>query len=113
MVDRCCICKRNGESVDHLLLHCDVVYALWSVLFTHFGMSWVMLRRVIDLVACWWTSGRSECCNLEDGADLPFLVWLLYPLCRFVLAIFLFVFCFLVKCLLLYTFGVLRSALCF
>jgi len=29
LVDRCCMCKRNGESVDHLLLlHCDVAYAL-------------------------------------------------------------------------------------
>jgi hypothetical protein len=58
LVDRCCMCKRNGESVDHLLLHCDVAYALWSTLFTCVSMSWVMPRRVIDLFACWWTSGR-------------------------------------------------------
>jgi hypothetical protein len=57
MVNRCCMCKRNGESVDHLL-HCDVASALWSALFTHFGMSWVMPRRVIDLFACWRASGR-------------------------------------------------------
>jgi hypothetical protein len=44
--------------MDHLLLHCDVSSALWSALFTHFGMSWVMPRRAIDLFACWWTSGR-------------------------------------------------------
>lgn len=24
MVDRHCVCKRNGEIVDHLSLHCDV-----------------------------------------------------------------------------------------
>jgi len=23
-VDRCCVCKRDGESMDHILLHCDV-----------------------------------------------------------------------------------------
>jgi hypothetical protein len=28
LVDRCCMCKRKGESVDHLLLHCDVAYAM-------------------------------------------------------------------------------------
>jgi hypothetical protein len=28
IVDRCCLCKRDGESVDHLLLHCDVAFAL-------------------------------------------------------------------------------------
>jgi hypothetical protein len=52
------MCKRDGESVDHLLLHCDVSYALWSALFTCFGLSLVMPRRVFDLFACWWTSGR-------------------------------------------------------
>jgi hypothetical protein len=24
VIDRCCLCKRNRESVDHLLLHCKV-----------------------------------------------------------------------------------------
>jgi len=28
LVDRCCMCKQNRESVDHLLLHCDVAYAM-------------------------------------------------------------------------------------
>jgi hypothetical protein len=39
MVDRCCMYKRSRESVDHLLLHCDVASALWSALFTCFGLS--------------------------------------------------------------------------
>jgi hypothetical protein len=53
IVDRYCLYKRNMESVDHLLLHCDVASALCNSLFTRFGLSWVMLRRVIDLFACW------------------------------------------------------------
>jgi hypothetical protein len=24
VINRCCMCKKNGESVDHLLLHCEV-----------------------------------------------------------------------------------------
>lgn len=28
VVDRCCLCKRNGESAGHLLLHCEVACAL-------------------------------------------------------------------------------------
>jgi hypothetical protein len=28
VVDKCCICKRNGESIDYLLLHCEIVCAL-------------------------------------------------------------------------------------
>lgn len=28
LVNQCCMCCYNGESVDHLL-HCDIAYALW------------------------------------------------------------------------------------
>jgi hypothetical protein len=58
VMNKCCICKRNGEMVDHLLLHCEVAFALWNAIFSHFGMSWVMLRRVFDLFAYWWSSGK-------------------------------------------------------
>ena len=37
------MCKKNGESVDHLLLHCVVAIVLCI-----FGLYWVMPRRVVD-----------------------------------------------------------------
>jgi hypothetical protein len=73
IVDRCYLCKRDGESVDHLLLHCDVASTLWIHVFTRFGMSWVMLKRVIDLFACWWKSGRPKSAA----------VWKMVPICIF------------------------------
>jgi hypothetical protein len=60
VIDRCCMCKTNGESVDHLLLHCEVARALWNAFFSRFSLSWVMPLRVVDLFACWWTGGRSQ-----------------------------------------------------
>jgi len=57
VVDRYCTCKRNGETVDHMLFHCEVVYANWMVIFSHFGLSWVMPRNEVDLYASWRTSG--------------------------------------------------------
>ena len=27
------MCKRDEESIDHLLLHCDLAHVLWSALF--------------------------------------------------------------------------------
>jgi hypothetical protein len=65
------MCQRNGETVDHLLLHCDVASAMCSALFSHFGMSKVMPRRVIDLFACWWSSKK-----LRSAA-----VWKMVPTC--------------------------------
>jgi hypothetical protein len=33
VVDRCGTCKKSEESINHLLLHCEVVKKLWSLLF--------------------------------------------------------------------------------
>ena len=49
VVDRCCMCKRNGESVDHLLPYCEVACVLWNAFSNRFGMmSWVMLGWLVD-----------------------------------------------------------------
>ena len=53
------MCKRNGESVNHLLLHCEVVGALSDVLFNCFGLSWVMPRQIVDLYVCWWIASSA------------------------------------------------------
>jgi hypothetical protein len=74
VIDRC-MCKKNGESMDHLLLHCEVVCILWNAIFSRFSLSWVMPRLVVDLFACWWTSGSlSECGCVEDGSLLTLTV---------------------------------------
>jgi hypothetical protein len=39
VIDRCCMCKMNGESVDHLLLHCEIARALWNAIFSRFSLS--------------------------------------------------------------------------
>jgi hypothetical protein len=37
----CCMRKKSGESIDHLLLLCKVA-ELWSLHFQLFGVVWVM-----------------------------------------------------------------------
>ena len=54
IIDWCCMCKSSGESVNHLLLHCPLAQDLWNLVFTLFGISWVMPRGVEDLFACWF-----------------------------------------------------------
>ena len=38
-VNWCIMCCRSGETVDHLLLHCEKVHQLWSFIFKSFGTS--------------------------------------------------------------------------
>jgi len=57
--------------LPHLLLHCDVASTLWNHVFSWFGMSWVMPRRVVDLFSCWWKAGRSRSAA----------VWKMVPIC--------------------------------
>lgn len=53
VVDWCCMWKKSGEFVDHLLLYYEIASALWNSTFSLFGLDWVMPRRVVDLFACW------------------------------------------------------------
>jgi hypothetical protein len=54
------MCKKNGESANHLLLHCEVACANGNVFFKCFRLSWVMPGRVVDLFACWWIAGSTR-----------------------------------------------------
>ena len=53
MAGWCCMCCCEGETVDHLLLHCNAVQKLWNFVFDSFHNHWVLLRRVVDLLFGW------------------------------------------------------------
>ena len=48
--------------MDHLLLHCEVAYALWSDEFWMLGVYWVMPPTVTSLLCGWrsWFVKRSS-----------------------------------------------------
>jgi len=72
VIEWCCMCKKNGESIDHLLLHCKVVRDLWSYILVLFGVEWVMPRTVLEVLTSWGAS-------VGYGRDKE--VWRLAPLC--------------------------------
>lgn len=47
------MCKHDAESVNHLLLHCDVARELGSLILAMFGMEWVFSRTVGDVLYSW------------------------------------------------------------
>jgi hypothetical protein len=57
VVEWCCMCNKMEESVDHLLLHCEIASALWNYMFSSIELAWVMHSRVVDLFACWKVIG--------------------------------------------------------
>ena len=60
VVNWCCMCKRNEETTDHLLLRCPVSQELWNMVCSLFGVHWVMLRSVVELLACCQTSSTDS-----------------------------------------------------
>ena len=59
------MCKESGDSIDHLLLHCDFAHNLCSLVFYLFGIHWVMPKRVLGLLAC-WKEGFGRHCNADS-----------------------------------------------
>ena len=55
IISWCCMCKKDGESIDHLFLHCEIAKELWNLILTLFGVHWVMPQSVRELVECWHT----------------------------------------------------------
>jgi hypothetical protein len=73
VVEWCVMCKKHGESVDHLLLHCDVARVVWSFFYSFFGVEWVMPSSVLDLLIGWGT---------VLGRGPGFCIWKQVPLWR-------------------------------
>jgi hypothetical protein len=74
VLDYCWLCKRNGESIPHLLMHCSFSTEIWNFFLNIFGISWVMPCGIVDLLCCW----GGGCRNTRIRK-----VWGMVPLCIF------------------------------
>ena len=78
LVNRCCMCCCNEESVDHLLLHFPVAHSLWVHMLQVFEIQWVMPSSLESLVFCWrYWQGKfnSNIWNMVPGC-LMWNVWM-------------------------------------
>lgn len=46
----CPMCMKEGESIDHLFMHCKYAREVWAYIFMEVGLSWVMPRVFTNLV---------------------------------------------------------------
>ena len=47
------MCKYNGESIDHILLHCPIALDLWSMILGLFEVNWVIPKYIVELLVYW------------------------------------------------------------
>ena len=66
------MCKSGGESVNHLLLYCEIAKSIWDEVFKRMDMAWVMPETVLDVLACW---------NSIRGVKQIKAVWKMIPIC--------------------------------
>ena len=74
LANRCPLCQKSEETVDHLLIHCTMTRVLWDLLFSLFGVSWVLPASVRDSLLGWEGSLLAK-----DRRK----VWKASPLCIF------------------------------
>ena len=82
IVEWCCLCKKSGESPEHLLLHCSYAQALWSFAFSLFGISWVMPAQITDLLTSWMGGFGKSRAALVWGEVPHCVMWLLWHECN-------------------------------
>ena len=74
MANRCFLCNFEVEIVDHILIHCAKLWVLWHLLFSLFGVSWVLSCSV---------KGNSSWVTLVFVGKTRKKAWLAAPLCIF------------------------------
>ncbi|RVW89155.1 hypothetical protein CK203_040263 [Vitis vinifera] len=56
----CNLCKENEELTDHILTHCGKTRELWTLLLSSFGVVWVFLDSVKNLLLEWKIKGLGK-----------------------------------------------------
>ena len=49
----CPFCRKNEDSLDHILIHCSAIWELWTTILSVTGVSWACPYKVKDLFCAW------------------------------------------------------------
>ena len=74
LANRCYLCQRHEESIDHILLHCEKARTLWALLYSMFRVQWVLPTTIKETLLRW---NGSFVGKKRKG------VWRASPLCLF------------------------------
>ena len=74
LANRCCFCCVEEETINHILVHCSKAKILWDLVFSLFGVNWVLPFTVRDTLLSWYVSFKDKKYRK---------VWRAVPLCLF------------------------------
>ena len=69
------MCLEKEETIDRLLLHCSKTRVLWDLLFTLFGVSWVLPSSVRETLLSWHGSFVGKKCKKVWRAASLYIFW--------------------------------------
>ena len=75
--NRCFLCGCEEENVNHILLHCIVVRVLWEIVLALFGVQWVFLETVKEVLFSWRGSfvGKKIWNSIQWVFRIFWMVW--------------------------------------
>ncbi|RVW60639.1 hypothetical protein CK203_048902 [Vitis vinifera] len=56
LANRCFLCCDEEETINHILIHCPKARVLWNLVFSLFGVNWVLPLTVRDTLLGWSAS---------------------------------------------------------
>ena len=74
LANRCSLCCAEEETINHILVHCSKAKVLWDLVFSLFGVNWVLPSTVRD-------TPLGRCVSFKDKKHRK--VWRAAPLCLF------------------------------
>ena len=77
LTNRYALCKRELESIDHILFHCDKARILWQLVFTIFGILWVLFESIKETLLGWHDSFVYRRRIAAWRAAPPYIFWMI------------------------------------
>ncbi|WMV56231.1 hypothetical protein MTR67_049616 [Solanum verrucosum] len=74
LCSRCFLCEEQGETINHLFLHCKWTTQLWQMFTNMREITWVKPGRIKEVLKCWnrdGNAGRKE----ERWKMVPSCIW--------------------------------------
>ena len=82
----CCFCNVCPESIEHVFLHCPIVWRIWAGLFSWWGFSGVLPESICGLFE-WWSGFKFRGALKKLWEAIPstilYSIWKIRNDCRF------------------------------